>query len=196
VARTSAAYTAGGTLAAIWTSADGGEEQNRTAIVRVAALPSGSARFAPARRLGAGADRETLLFGHGTGVRAVAAGRTANVAWTSRSMQVRLATVHADGAVTAVRVLDARGVLADAAGSGAGRALIAWNHDPLGPDAEARAVLRETPQRLGAIEPVGPAGSRATAALLDDGAARALVTWGAGDPVLSTRWGFAERGTR
>jgi hypothetical protein len=193
MARIAAAYTAGGTLAAIWSSADGGEEQDRTAIVRAAALPTGAARFTRARQLGEGADRESLLFGHGTGVQAVAAGRAANLAWTSRSMQVRLATVHADGAVTAVRVLDARGVLVDAAGSTTGRALIAWNHDPLGPDAGARAVLRVSPQRLGPTKSVGPAGSRATAALLDDDATRALVSWGAGDPVLSTRWGLAER---
>jgi hypothetical protein len=193
VAHTSAAYTAAGTLAAIWTSADGGEEQDRTAIVRVAAMPAGARRFARVRRLGEGADRETLLFGYGTGVRAVAAGRTANVTWTSRSKQVRLATVHADGTVTAVRTLDAGGVLVDAVGSTTGRALIAWNHDPLGPDAGARAVLRVSPQRLGPIESVGPADSRATAALLDAGATRALVSWGAGDPVLSSRWGIAER---
>jgi hypothetical protein len=193
VARISAAYTAGGTLAVIWSSADGGEEQNRTAIVRAAALPAGSARFTRAVRLGEGADRETFVFGGGTAVRSVAAGRTANIAWTSRSLRVRLATVHADGTVTATRSLDAPGVLVDAIGSTTGRALIAWTHDPFGSGSVARAVLRLAPERLGPREAVGPAGSRATAAVLDDEGTRALVTWAAGDPVLSTRWGLAER---
>ncbi|HET8953442.1 MAG TPA: hypothetical protein VFN44_23165 [Solirubrobacteraceae bacterium] len=193
VARIAAAYTTGGTLAAIWSSADGGEEQNRAAVVRVSALRPGATRFSRHVRLGEGAGRETLLLAAGTAVRAVAAGRTANVAWTSRSLRVRLGTVHADGRVSAVRSLDARGVLADAVGSMTGRALIAWTHDPLGPDAGARAVLRATPERLGAIEPAGPTGSRATGAALDDRATRALVSWSAGDPVLSSRWGIAER---
>jgi hypothetical protein len=193
VARIAAAYTAGGTLAAIWSSADAGEEQDRVAIVRVAGLRPGAGRFARSVRLGEGADRETLVFGHGMAVRAVAAGRTANVAWTTRSMRVRLATLHADGSVTAARTLDARGTLADAAGSWTGRALFTWTHDPLGPSSAARAVLRLTPAMLGSIEPAGPAGSRATAAVLDDAATRALVTWGAGDPVLSNRRGIAER---
>jgi hypothetical protein len=193
VAQIAAAYTAGGALAAIWSSADGGEEQDRVAVVRAAGLRPGARRFSPAVRLGEGADRETLLFGLGTAVRAVAAGRTANVAWTSRSLRVRLGTVHADGSVTAVRSLDAPGILVDAAGSATGRALVTWTHDPLGPAPAARAVLRLTPAMLGPTESAGPAGSRATAAALDERATRALVTWGAGDPVLSTRWGIAER---
>jgi hypothetical protein len=193
VARIAAAYTAGGTLAAIWSSADGGEEQNRVAVVRMAGLRPGASRFSRSVRLGEGADRDTLVFGYGTAVRAVAAGRTANVAWTSRSMRVRLATVHADGTVTAARSLDAPGVLVDAVGTPAGRALITWTHDPLGPAPLARAVLRLTPAMLGPSESAGPPGSRATGAVLDDEATRALVTWGAGDPVLSSRWGIAER---
>ena len=193
VARIAAAFTTGGTLAAIWSSADGGEEQNREAVVRVAALRAGASGFSHGRRLSAGADRETLQSASGTAVRAVAAGRTANIAWTSRVLRVRLATVHANGTVTAVRTLDVPGVLVDAAGSATGRALIAWTHDPLGPDAVARAVPRVSPERLGPHEPVGPAGSRATAAVLDDTGTRAAVGWSAGDPLLPARWGIAER---
>lgn len=189
-ARPAAAFSAAGTLAAIWSGADGGEEQNRTAVVRVAARPLGARGFTRARTLGGGVDAETLAFAGGAAVRAFAAGRTVNVAWTSRSRRVKLATVHANGAVTAVRALDARGVLADAAGSVTGRALITWTHDPLGPDAGARALLRVSAQRLGATEPVGPAGSRATGAVLDGTATRALVTWAADAPA---RWGTAER---
>jgi len=192
-AQVAPAFTEGGTLVAAWRSADGGAEQSRVAVVRVASLRPGARRFDRGRRLGEGADAETLALGRGVGLRAFAAGRTANVAWTSRSLQVRLATVHADGAVTAVRVLDPRAVLVDAAGSAAGRALVAWTHDPLGQEPAARAMLRLTPRRLGPIEPIGPGVARATGVALDPAATRALVTWGAADPLLSPRWGVAER---
>jgi hypothetical protein len=83
-------------------------------------------------------------------------------------------------------------MLVAAAGSAAGRALIAWTHDPLGSQPVARAVLRISPARLEAPADAGPAGSRASAAVLAGDGRRALVAWTSGDPVLTQRWGVAE----
>ena len=186
------AFTARGSLVAIWSSADGGEEQNRTAIVRVAMRRSGTAQFAPSHTLGAGAAREPLALAHGAAVRAVAAGSTAMVAWTTASLRTRIASVTGAGAVTGARTIDPDGVLGDAEGSASRHVLVAWTHAPLSADAGARAAIA-TPGGRFAGEPIGPRGSWATGAALDRAGNRALVTWGAGDAVLSPRWGFAER---
>ena len=150
-------------------------------------------RFMPAHKLGAGAAREPLVFARGTAVRAVAAGSTAMVAWTTASLRTRIAAVTAAGAVTGARTIDANGVLVDAAGSPSRSVLVAWTHDPLGAAASAQAVIAPPGGRFGPGEPAGPAGSWATGAALDRAGTRALVTWGAGDPVIAPRWGLAER---
>ena len=193
VAKVAAAFTTRGRLVTVWSSADGGEEQNRTALVRVATRAPAAMRFMPAHKLGAGAAREPLVFARGTAVRAVAAGSTAMVAWTTASLRTRIAAVTAAGAVTGARTIDANGVLVDAAGSPSRRVLVAWTHDPLGAAASAQAVIAPPGGRFGPGEPVGPAGSWATGAALDRAGTRALVTWGAGDPVIAPRWGLAER---
>lgn len=193
VARVAAAFTSRGRLVTIWSSADGGEEQNRTAIVRVAARAAAAGRFTPPHKLGEGAAREPLMFARGTAVRAVAAGSTAMVAWTTASLRPRIAAVTTAGTVSGARGIDGRGVLADAAGSTSRRVLITWTHDPLGAVPEARAVVSKPGGRFGPGEPVGPAGSWATRAALDTAGTRALVTWVAGDPVIAPRYGLAER---
>ena len=193
VAKVAAAFTSRGRLVAIWSSADGGEEQNRTALVRVATRAPAAMRFTPPHKLGAGAAREPLLFARGTAVRAMAAGSTAMVAWTTASLRTRIAAVTTAGAVTGARGIDANGVLVDAVGSPSRDVLVAWTHDPLGPAASAQAVISRPGGRFGPGEPVGPAGSWATGAALDRVGRRALVTWAAGDPVLAPRWGVAER---
>jgi len=194
VAKVAAVFTSRGRLVTVWSSADGGEEQDRTALVRVAARAPAAMRFTPALKLGAGAAREPLVFARGTTVRAVAAGSTAMVAWTTASLRTRIAAVTAAGAVTGARTIDANGVLVDAAGSPSRRVLVAWTHDPLGAGASAQAVISTPGGRFGPGEPVGPAGSWATGAALDRAGTRALVTWVAGDPVIAPRWGLAERG--
>jgi hypothetical protein len=194
LARIAASFSASGTLTAIWSSADGGEEQNRTAIVRVAALRPGARGFARSHKIGAGGALETLAAAHGVPVAVASTGRTALVAWTSRSLRVRVATVHADGSVTAVRGIEANAVLAAAAAAPGGRALLAVTRDPLGLEPSARAALVAPGPRLGVTEPAGPAGSWATSAVLDDAGAAAVVGWSAGDPAGPPRWGIAERG--
>jgi hypothetical protein len=193
VAKVAAAFTSRGRLVTIWSSADGGEEQNRTAIVRVAARAAAAGSFTPPHKLGEGAAREPLLFARGTAVRAVAAGSTAMVAWTPASLRPRIAAVTTAGTVSGARGIDSRGVLVDAAGSTSRRVLIAWTHDPLGAGPEARAVVSKPGGRFGPGKPVGPAGSWATGAVLDTAGTRALVTWVAGDPVIAPRYGLAER---
>jgi hypothetical protein len=193
LAKVAAAFTTGGRLVMIWSSADGGEEQNRTALVRVATRRPGAMRFTPSRKLGVGAAREPLALARGTAVRAIGAGTTAMVAWTTGTLRTRIASVTAAGTVTGARTIDPDGVLVDAVGSTSRRVLVAWTHDPLGAGASAQAVIAPPGGRFGPGEPVGPAGSWATGAALHRAGTRALVTWGAGDPVLSPRWGLAER---
>ena len=115
------------------------------------------------------------------------------VVWTTRTLRTRIASVTAAGTVTGARTIDPDGVLVDAVGSASRRVLVAWTHDPLGAGAAAQAVIAPPDGRFGPGEPVGPAGSWATGAVLDRAGTRALVTWGAGDPVISPRWGLAER---
>lgn len=193
LARIDTAFTARGSLVTIWSSADGGEEQNQPAVVRVALRRAGAMRFERHHKLGGGAAREPLALARGTAVRAVAAGSTAMVAWTTATLRTRIAAVTAAGLVSGARGIDSRGVLADAVGSTSRRVLIAWTHDPLGAGPEARAVISKPGGRFGPGEPVGPAGSWATGAALDRAGTRALVTWVAGDPVIAPRWGLAER---
>ena len=193
LARVAAAFTTGGRLVTIWSSADGGEEQNRPAVVRVALRRAGAMKFARSHKLGVGAAREPLALARGTAVRAVGAGSTAMVVWTSGTLRTRIASVTAEGTVTGARTIDPDGVLVDAVGSTSRRVLVAWTHDPLGAGAGAQAVIAPPGGRFGPGAPVGPAGSWATGAALDRAGTRALVTWGAGDPVLSPRWGLAER---
>ena len=193
VAKVAAAFTTTARLVTIWSSADGGEEQNRTALVRVATRQPGALRFTPSHKLGVGAAREPLALARGTAVRAVGAGATAMVVWTTRTLRTRIASVTAAGTVTGARTIDPDGVLVDAVGSASRRVLVAWTHDPLGAGAAAQAVIAPPDGRFGPGEPVGPAGSWATGAVLDRAGTRALVTWGAGDPVISPRWGLAER---
>jgi hypothetical protein len=193
LAKVAAAFTTGGRLVTIWSSADGGEEQNRTALVRVATRQPGAMRFTSSHKLGVGAAREPLALARGTAVQAMGAGSTAMVAWTTASLRTRIASVTAAGTVTGARTIDPDGVLVDAVGSASRRVLVAWTHDPLGAGAGAQAVIAPPGGRFGPGEPVGPAGSWATGAALDRAGTRALVTWGAGDPVIAPRWGLAER---
>ena len=167
LAKVAAAFTTGGRLVTIWSSADGGEEQNRPAIVRIALRRAGAMRFARAHKLGVGAAREPLALARGTAVRAVGAGSTAMVVWTSGTLRTRIASVTAAGTVTRARTIDPDGVLVDAVGSTSRRVLVAWTHDPSGAGASAQAVIAPPGRRFGPGAPVGPAGSWATGAALD-----------------------------
>ena len=194
VARISAAYTTGGTLAAIWSSADGGQEQDREAVVRVAALRPGAARFSRGRRLSAGADRETLLSASGSGRAGRRRGphgeRRLDLARPAGAARHRSRERHGDGGALARPPRRARG---------RGRLRHRARADRLDPR-PARAGRRARARCCGSrrsswvppSRPGRPARARRPPCSTTRRPAR-RSSWSAATPLLPARWGIAER---
>jgi hypothetical protein len=174
VASIDAAFSAAGVLTVIWRTADAGIEQNRPAVVRAATLPRGARRFRT-HRLGVGVDDLHLRFG--PGVRVMAAGTDAVLAWTGVDHVVRLASVSRTGDIGPAELLERDALLGDLAGSPEARVLITWLRHPYAGSANEQLVasIRFPIGRLTAPEPIGPLGSLPAAAAIDPTSARAAV---------------------
>ena len=200
VATIAPVFTAGSRLAVIWQTADGGEEQDRPARVRVAALRAGERRFAGTLLAGDGVAREQAMFG-GAHVQAVTVAGRAYVAYTGATTGVHVAELTARGTLRRVQSLDPRGVLTALSGSSTGAALVSWTHLPrtfddpgtFPHDAQAHAAVRVPGARFGAAEAVGPEGTIVTGTVLARSGDRAALSWRDVDPAAPPRSGSSER---
>jgi hypothetical protein len=191
-------YSPGGRLSVIWSSSDGGEQQDRPARLRVAVLRPGERHFAGSLLPGVGISSE-LLF-RSPAPRAVWAGDRVLVGYTGADTGVQVAELTARGTLAHVRTLDPRGNLEALAGSRSGAALVTWTQYPetfddprtLPFDARLHAAVRDPAGRFGAAEAVAPQGTVGAGAVLDPAGAHAVVGWRSVDPA-SPAGGMVER---
>ena len=180
------AFTATGSLVAIWRTTDAGEQQDRPAVVRVATLPNGSRRFIGQRTLGTGVDNDHWFYGHA--VRATSAGRTAVVAWTDVKHAVHLMHVTPAGLISQPQTPDTDGLLGDLVATVSGTILVSWGHHPYAGSADGQlvAAVQLPGGRLGAPQPVGPPGTQPAGAAIDAPGTRAVIASTAYDSAGST----------